>query len=51
MLLGTSRVLAPIIGSAAGGLVYTYLGAPALFLGAAACAAIGAVIVWLAIEP
>ena len=51
VLLGTSRDLAPIIGSAVGGLVYTYLGAPALFLGAAACAGVGAVIVWLAIEP
>jgi MFS family permease len=49
VLLGTSRDLAPIIGSAVGGIVYTQLGAPALFLGAAGCAAAGAGIVWIAL--
>jgi PPP family 3-phenylpropionic acid transporter len=50
VLLGTSRDLAPILGSAVGGIVYSQLGASALFLGAAACAAAGAVIVWIALE-
>ncbi|MFL5766227.1 MAG: MFS transporter [Actinomycetota bacterium] len=50
VLLGTSRDLAPIIGSAVGGIVFTHLGASALFLGAAACAAAGALIVWIALE-
>ncbi|MFL5736021.1 MAG: MFS transporter [Actinomycetota bacterium] len=50
VLLGTSRDLAPIIGSAVGGIVYTQLGAPALFLGAAIFAAAGAVVVWISLE-
>jgi MFS family permease len=50
-LLGTtSRGLSPIVGSAVGGLVYTRLGASALFLGAAVCAAAGAAIVWVALR-
>jgi MFS family permease len=50
-LLGTtSRGLSPIVGSAVGGLVYTHLGVSTLFLGAAACAAVGAAIVWLALR-
>jgi PPP family 3-phenylpropionic acid transporter len=50
VLLGTSRDLAPIIGSAAGGIVYTQLGASALFLGAATFAAAGALVVWISLE-
>jgi MFS transporter, PPP family, 3-phenylpropionic acid transporter len=50
-LLGTtSRGFAPIVGSAVGGLIYTHLGASALFLGAAAYAAVGGAIVWFALE-
>ena len=40
--------LAPVIGTAVGGLVFEHLGAPALFRGAAVTSLLGLVVAWLA---
>ena len=42
--------IAPIIGDAAGGIIYDELGAPALFAAATATLAIGGGIVWVALR-
>lgn len=42
--------IGPIVGSALGGLVFAHAGPRPMFLGAAACAAVGAVVVWSALS-
>jgi PPP family 3-phenylpropionic acid transporter len=44
-----SMSIAPVVGAAVGGLVYQGLGPAALFVGAAACAALGAAVVWFSL--
>jgi MFS transporter, PPP family, 3-phenylpropionic acid transporter len=44
-----SMSIAPVVGAAVGGLVYQELGPAALFVGAAACAALGAAVVWFSL--
>jgi hypothetical protein len=46
-----SMGLGPIVGSSLGGVVFANLGPSALFVGAAGCAALGAVVVWLTLSP
>jgi MFS transporter, PPP family, 3-phenylpropionic acid transporter len=45
-----SMGVAPIVGSGVGGLVWVHLGPTTLFAAAAACTAVGAAVVWLALS-